>query len=214
MNENCRKLHELTNSMKRFRFTFENEIEKIPKNGVYIVFEEGEKGHSGDRIVRVGTHTGNDQLRSRLKQHFLGKNKNRSIFRQNIGRVFLHKENDPYLEVWSKNMTSKKARENYKGRINESKEEEIERKVTDYMQKNFSFVVIEINDKQKRLEFESKIISTISCCEDCKPSNSWFGLSSPKEKICESGLWQVNELYKTELTEEEMEELSNFIKSK
>ena len=41
-----------------------------------------------DRIVRIGTHTGENQLRSRLMQHFVKENKNRSIFRKNIGRCF------------------------------------------------------------------------------------------------------------------------------
>ncbi|GAH75261.1 unnamed protein product, partial [marine sediment metagenome] len=38
-------------------------------------------------------------------------------------------------------------------------------------------------NKSKRLKFESKIISTVSLCDECKTSSNWIGLSSPKEKI-------------------------------
>jgi hypothetical protein len=54
---------------------------------------------------------------------------------------------------------------------------------------------------------ESKIISTISLCDECKPSEKWLGLFSPKEKIRKSGLWLVNELWKTPLSDKDIEEL-------
>ena len=85
MSKKCNKLHKLFNNMKIYSFPFNEEL--IPKNGIYILFEKGEKGHNTNRIVRVGTHTGINQLRSRLKQHFLNENKDRSIFRKNIGRA-------------------------------------------------------------------------------------------------------------------------------
>ena len=75
------------------------------------------------------------------------------------------------------------------------------------IQNNFSFVVFRVNDKEKRLGLESKIISTVSLCKECSPSKNWLGLSSPKQKICESGLWLVNELYKQPLSDEGMQEL-------
>ena len=61
--------HNFFNGLKRFRFPF-NERD-IPLNGIYVLFEKGEKAHDCERIVRIGTHTGNNQLRSRLYQHFL-----------------------------------------------------------------------------------------------------------------------------------------------
>ena len=67
---------------------------KIYKNGVYILFEKNESGHNGDRIVRIGSHTGNDNLVKRLEEHFLKENKDRSIFRKNIGRALLNKNSD------------------------------------------------------------------------------------------------------------------------
>lgn len=85
MSENCNKIHQWFNRLPKFSFPF-NEQE-IPENGVYILFEKGEFAHDTDRIVRVGTHTGKNQLRSRLLQHFIKENKDRSIFRKHISRA-------------------------------------------------------------------------------------------------------------------------------
>jgi len=211
MSEDCEKIHKLFNSMKRFSFPF-NEKE-IPENGIYILFEKGEKAHNSDRIVRIGTHTGKNQLKSRLKQHLVNENKDRSIFRKNIGRALLNKNKDDFLRQWEIDLTTKEAKEKYTDKIDLDKQKRIEKKVSDYMQNNFSFIVFPVEDKDKRLEMESKIISTVSRCRDCKPSSSWLGLFSPKEKIKESGLWLINELNKTPLTDEEFEELRKIIQS-
>ena len=90
------RLHQLFNQQKRFSFPFQEKKDEIPSNGIYIIFEKGETFHGMDRIIRVGTHTGENQLFSRLNQHFLKENKNRSIFRKNIGRSLLHKENNSW----------------------------------------------------------------------------------------------------------------------
>ncbi len=58
-----------------------------------------------------------------------------------------------------------------------------------------------------RLLLEWKIISTVSLCVVCCPSENWLGLHSPKEKIRESGLWLVNELHKLPLSENDYEVL-------
>jgi len=96
MSKECDKIHRLFNGMERFNFPFDET--KIPLNGIYVLFEKGEKGHGMNRIVRIGTHTGKNQLRSRLMQHFINENKDRSIFRKNIGRALLSKARDIFLE--------------------------------------------------------------------------------------------------------------------
>ena len=98
MNEECNTIHKLFNGVKRIHFPFNRN--EIPLNGIYVLFEKGENAHGVDRIVRIGTHTGNNQLISRLWQHFIHENKDRSIFRKNIGRCFLNKSHDPFLEQW------------------------------------------------------------------------------------------------------------------
>ena len=209
MSNNCNKLHQLFNSLNRLKFPFKEE--EIPMNGIYILFEKDESAHGGDRIVRVGSHTGINQLRSRLKQHFINENKDRSIFRKNIGRALLNKNKDNFLEKWELDLTSKKSKEQNLHLIDLDKQKGIEKQVTKYIQNNFSFAVLKIDDKKKRLENESKLISTVSLCKECGPSKNWLGLFSPKEKIANSGLWLVNELYKEPLSEKEIDELKNYL---
>ena len=194
MSKNCKELHKIFNSLPRKKFPF-NEKE-ILENGIYILFEKGEKGHEVDRVVRIGTHTGKNQLRSRLRQHFFNENKDRSIFRKNIGRALLNKNKDIFIEQWEIDLTTKEAKNKFLSKIDFNKKNEIEKKVSEYIRKNFEFVIIPIEDKEKRLETESRLISTISLCKECGPSKNWLGKFSPKDKIKESGLWLVNELYK------------------
>jgi hypothetical protein len=198
---NCQHLHEWANQLKAHAFPFD--AQEIPSNGLYLLFERGEEGHGGNRIVRVGTHTGAGQLPSRLRQHFVVENKDRSIFRKNIGRALLAREGDAYAPLWELDLTSRAARERYETLVDLAKQTQVERRVSEYMQKNFSFVVLPMASTVDRLRFESKIVSTVSLCKECRPSKEWLGQYSPKEKIRESGLWLVNELYKTPLTGEE-----------
>lgn len=212
MSEICQNIHELFWKEKRFHFPFD--CDDIPLNGIYVLFQKAELGHNGDRIVRVGTHTGNNQLRSRLKQHFVNENKDRSIFRKNIGRCLLNKRNDPYLKIWELDLTPKINKNKYQNMVNKKYQSEIEKEVTKYLQDNFYFCVIRVDDKKERLSLESKIISTVSACTDCSPSKNWLGLFSPKKKIRESGLWLVNELYKKPLNENDYKRLIELLEVK
>ncbi len=209
MSEICGKLHELFNSMERFNFPFDEK--KIPLNGIYVLFEKGEKGHEKDRIVRIGTHTGKNQLRSRLWQHFMNENKDRSIFRKNIGRALLNKFGDKYLKVWELDLTTRENKKKFSDLINEEKQKEVEKKVSECIQNNFNFIVFEVGNKDERLKLESEIISAISLCDECKASENWLGKSSPKEKIRKSGLWLVNELYKSPLDEKGFDVLKSML---
>jgi hypothetical protein len=209
MSRECKILHEVVCSIKRYYFPFDES--SIPEDGIYVLFEKREIGHGADRIVRIGTHTGEGQLPSRLWQHFLNENKDRSIFRKNIGRAILNKTKDPFFEQWEIDLTTRKNKAKYSNKIDFDLQKEIESKVSQYIQKNFSFSVFHVKDKTKRMTIESKLISTVSLCNDCTPSAKWLGKYSPKKKICESGLWLVNELYKTPLTLEELRQLEKQI---
>jgi hypothetical protein len=201
----CSQLHSLARRGKEHSFPFDRA--RLPLNGIYVLFETGEAAHGGDRIVRVGTHTGDAQLPSRLMQHFVNENKDRSIFRKNIGRALLNKAGDPFLKEWELDRTSRAARERHGIEPDMSKRLTVEGDVTRYVQAHFRFVVFRVDDKNDRLKFESKIISTVSQCDECRPSDRWLGLSSPKEKIRQSGLWLVNELYKEPLTDADLQRL-------
>jgi len=52
----CQHLHETLSRLPRLR---REDLSKVPPNGIYVLFENGEEGHNGERIVRVGTHRGN-----------------------------------------------------------------------------------------------------------------------------------------------------------
>lgn len=190
----CESLHRLFNGMQQFGFPFSTP--EIPRNGIYILFEEGEEAHAGQRIVRIGTHTGQNQLRSRLRQHFVQENKDRSIFRKNIGRALLNRDRDQFLADWNLDLTARAARDQHAGRIDLEYQRKIEQQVTEFMQRNFRFIVFPVDDSAQRLQLEALIISTVSLCRTCRPSANWLGLSSPVPKIRTSGLWQVNELDK------------------
>ena len=209
MSQICLALHQLFNNMILFRFPFNAKL--LPKNGIYILFEDGERAHSTNRIVRAGTHTGVNQLPSRLEQHFIKENKDRSIFRKNIGRAILSRDHDPFLEQWELDLTPFEAKRMYLPALDLAKQKQVERQVREYMQGHLCFVVFRVDDKKKRLDWESKIISTVSWCTECGHSTTWLGNFSPKEKIKQSGLWIVNELYKTPLSEGELCELMNSV---
>jgi len=202
----CHELHQLLNSLPHYHFPFDDS--QIPLNGIYIFFEDGEIAHGTNRIVRVGTHTGKDKLPSRLKEHLIKENKDRSIFRKNIGRALLNKEKDPYLEKWNSRLKTHAEKIKFC-----EKQSRIEQRVSKYMQSHLSFVVVPVLLKEDRLRLESRLISTISLCKGCHPSPHWLGLDSPEAKIRESGLWQVNHLYKQPLTEFEFKKLANLISS-
>ena len=209
MSDICSNIHHAFQNMKRYKFPFNEE--ELPKNGIYILFEKNELAHNGERIVRVGTHTGNDNLVKRLKEHFMKENKDRSIFRKNIGRAILFKKDDSSLEQWNWDLTTRANKDKYSSLVDFDKQKATEEEVSQYIKNNFSFAIFEVKSKIDRLNFESKLISTISLCDNCKPSIQWLGQSSPIYKIKESGLWLVQGLYKTPLDSDEFEKIKSLL---
>lgn len=143
----------------------------------------------------VGSHTRENGLRSRLEEHFIIENKDRSIIRKNIGRCILSKRHDPYARMWEICMIPRDNREEYGHLFNEEYQQSIEEEVSRYMKENLSFSVIEADNKYKRNELKNKLAAAIYQCDECRPSSNWLGLSSPKEIIKESGLWQEKGLF-------------------
>jgi hypothetical protein len=207
----CADLHRLLSGLGRFRFPFDRTL--VPRNGVYVFFERGEAAHGVDRVVRVGAHRGQDQLRGRLAEHFIKENKDRSIFRKNVGRALLNRANDPFLDHWNLDMLSRAAREKYAGAVDQERRRQVEAQVTQHIQSNCSFVVFEVAELSSRLPLESKVIATVASCQECGPSPEWLGLSSPDPKIRESGLWQVQKLAAEQFTEEEFTDLAKILKT-
>jgi hypothetical protein len=196
----CEKLHSLLRDSMRFGFSIG--YEEIPLNGIYIMFERGEFAHGGDRIVRIGTHKEDGRLKKRITQHY----KKTSIFRGNIGRCILLKEDPkhPYLSIWDH-----RSKIEYRPLRDMELEAKIGKEISRYIQENVTFCVLKVPEKDKRIYFEARLIGTVSCCEKCFPSETWFGQYSPKEEIKKSGLWQISELYSNPLSDDELQFISS-----
>jgi hypothetical protein len=219
VNEKCEKLHRLFNSMKLHRFE-DSEINSIRfKNGVYIIFENNEKAHGGNRIVRVGTTTGNGTtLAGRLHEHY--ENEGRSIFRNHIALCFLKKEGDP-CNLMGLFLKSKIDRNRWKKIANNEELKAfqmINETVSNHIRKNCSFIAFPVS-KEFRRSWEGKIISTVYSCPDCRASENWLGnvslesVSPRREIICRSGLWNVQGVSnKNVLTDEDLAELEKMVK--
>lgn len=209
------RLHELFNSLERFNYPFEAQKQQIPANGIYVMFEEGETFKGLDRIVRVGTHNGDNNLFKRLEEHYVNENKNRSIFLKKIGSALLNKENNPYLDIWKVDTTTKEAQERVAGEVDSVLEAQIAQKAIAHIRKKVTFVVFAVEGgENERKEWERKLIGTLSNAAkagEIKASDGWLGNFSPNKKVVESGLWQEMELYKENLTEEEFSTLQKLV---
>lgn len=197
----CEKLHQMFNTMEKNHFPFDKK--SIPRNGIYILFESTETSHGTDRIVRIGTHTGEGKLCSRLQEHFIKENKDRSIFRKNVGRALLNKNDDDFIYHWNLDLTTRSNKMKFGKQVDLEKQKQVEKEVSEIIQDRFRFIVIPIDDKNERLSLERKLISTVSNCDICGPSKYWLGSYSPIVKIKDIGLWQVQGLNKQGLTLEE-----------
>lgn len=206
----CEKLHIIFNGLKRHRFPFDERL--IPKNGIYVLFENGERAHGDcERIVRIGTHTGKDNLRQRLSEHFLKVNKDRSIFRKNIGRALLNQKQDLFIEQWEIDLTTNAARRQHAREIDLQIVSQVEKEVSAVIRDFFTFCVFRVDDKQYRLNLEERMIATVNHCGVCHPSKTWLGNHSPKNQIRESGLWLVQGLNGCEMNDRDLEILETMI---
>ncbi len=82
------------------------------------------------------------------------------------------------------------------------------------IRQNFRFVIFQVIDKADRMKLKQNMISIVSLCDECKPFNGWLGNHSPVEKIRESGLWNVQGLYKDMMTGRKYEILEEIINSR
>ena len=157
-----------------------SDFTKIPKNGVYIMFENGETAHPCDyneRIVRIGINEQQDRLPRRVKSHYNGTVRT-SVFRKHLRAAIAERDGIAVDKV-------------------------TEQQISDYIRKNITFVVIEVNDKKKREELEKALIATVAQCPECKASDKWLGKYCAAPKIRNGKLWNVKYLNsKTRLTSE------------
>ena len=214
--EMCNWLTEQLASLPLVSYPFD--VVTLPDNGIYFFYEKGESSAHGDglpRIVRIGTHK-DGNFGARIAEHYLlddrkmvfDRNKptphDRSIFRKNIGRVILNRSEDPYLAVWEIDFMKTANKQAYGHLRDLDKERETELQVTHTLRENFSFRYVEIEDEQQRLGsdgLERHLIGTVAQCSVCGPSSNWLGHHSPVGKIRDKGLWQVQHLRCSALSE-------------
>lgn len=207
----CIQLDEEAWQGTKKQYMAEAQRKSIPNNGIYIMFQKDEFGHGGDRIVRIGTHNGQDQLPSRIKQHFIDRNKDRSIFRKIVGRCFLNQVSSPFLSIWDIDLTQKINSKKYGDTANRVLKTATEIRVSEYLLNNFYFCILNVPNKEDRLYYEERLIGTVSNCRACGPSKNWLGLSSPTtnprqggRKIKNTGLWLSKGVYSAPLTTQEL----------
>lgn len=210
----CEALHKLLNDADLVnRYHYDDDFDRIPKHGVYFIFERGEFAHgSMDRIVRIGTHTGINNLRKRIKEHYITENKDRSIFRKNVGRAIINQTGDDQLLAdWNINITKRVNKEQYPRLINNPDIQAVENQVSDYIINNTSFAVIPL--MYYLSVWEQKLIATVSLCKECKGSDRWLGELTPIKKIRDSGLWLVQHVFDKSnvLQEDELEYIRSII---
>lgn len=192
MTEACQYLHDVLSRLPRLK---REELAQVPKNGIYVLFEKGEAAHGGDRIVRVGTHRGQNNLQGRIREHLYKTNKDRSIFRKHVGRCLLAKGGDPFLSQWELDLTAKVSRNLNEDKVDKGRLQAVEADVTRYMVENFSFAVLRFDKQADRRQYEESLLSTVYACPDCGPSETWLGKCHPNsEVIRKGGLWNVQSL--------------------
>jgi hypothetical protein len=196
MTDACQYLHDTLSRLPRLRH---EDLDQVPDNGIYVLFEKGEKGHGVDRIVCIGTHKGQNNLVPRIREHLDAPNKDRSIFRKHVGRCLLAKERDPFLDQWQLDLTTRASRALNGHMVDQAKLKEVENEVTRYITESFSFSVLRVDTKAERLHCKKSLLSTVFHCSRCSPSENWLGKFHPSPIVSESGLWNMQGLRGPEL---------------
>lgn len=217
----CRRLHELLERLSVIRYPV-NTGRPLPDNGVYFFYERGEiQAHGREqRIVNVGTHTGDGNLAQRISSHYIPDSeidhltpdkkapKDRSIFRKHIGRAILEKEDNPYLKTWEIDFTERENREKLSHLRDMRLEMRIEKECNRILESAFSFKVVIVKSKEERMGLRKRLVGTLSGCAFCRASDGWLGRHSPVDKIRRGKLWNVHHLGSDGLTDTDMESMS------
>lgn len=206
------RLHILFSDLKKFTYPY-NET-PISKNGIYILFENGEYFKGLARVVRIGSHTGYNRLFTRINEHFIKDDHRDSIFRKHLGRCFLtiNKRTD-YIDNWNLKIKKRVDKEKNYHRINWKLEEEYEKLITKYIRSNFSFIVIpNLTNENERLRLENGLIATFAQAAEKTSSENWLGNYHPDKKIRDYKLWNIYHLQGTPLTEEEIKLIEDKLK--
>ena len=171
----------------------------LPNRGVYFFHEPGEYRAATSevpRVVRVGTHAvsagSKSTLHGRLKQHLGtrtgGGHHRGSIFRRHVGDALLAREGIS-LPTWGVGDSAPSSIR--------AAEATHERRVSDHiaaMPVLWVHVPDEPGPNSARTFIEKNAIALLSnqCSPSDNASESWLGRDSGREKIRNSGLWNLN----------------------
>ncbi len=159
---------------------------ELPRNGIYLFYEEGERCAHTDksRIVRVGTHGAKRTLRSRMLEHY-NRNREAISFRKYLGVALLQKNGiaDEEITEWQKRRNQSTRWEELRG---------TETEVDTLIRTKFCFRVIPMENVEERKVFEKKLIASLANCPLCRPSDNWLGHFARNAKVRRSGLWNHN----------------------
>ena len=181
------------------RYNYLTDARFLPNNGIYFFFEKGENRiGSGERLVRVGTHRGQDRLRKRLNYHFKG-TRDTSVFRKHIGGAIISKQGlgEKRLRNWHSN----------EGRP----DTEMEEKVSLTLQDNFSFTCLEVNNVVERLSLEEGLIALFASDMEETPSSCWLGHYAANQRIRQSGLWNSEHVDGKPLTVKQLQQFKELV---
>ncbi len=205
----CVLIHELMTGLPRYDW---GNIKSIPfYNGIYIMFESGEKFCGMDRIVRIGTHRSDGRLIKRLENHFINENKDASILRKNVGLSLLRKKQHGFESIWALDWSNPEIRRKVSCEKNLKTKKEIEGLVSSYMRENIQFTCIRVDDRKDRLIIENALISTLNGSEDFNSSQNWLGRYNPKQEISSSGLWNTQGLKGNGFSDSEFKDFISFV---
>jgi hypothetical protein len=178
-------------------------------NGVYLI-----KDNSENRIVRIGTNTKDNGLKTRLNKHL--QNKECSPFRRLLGEALIQAKRNQDIELWQWHIKKSELRQllspeedfkNYEVLINNH-----EKLVTEEIKKH-SYAIIPVSDTEERNKLEKKLISTYSWiwAYDTRADfdeKRWLG-----EYIPETGMWLSNEAFKNPMEERDLDRLLQLIQT-
>lgn len=178
-----------------------------PDRGVYFFFtsDEYREGRDQLRLTRIGTHavsSGSGALLwDRLRTHRGanrgtyegGGNHRGSVFRKRVGEAMLERdENQAEFPEWGEGSST-----DQDVRLDELSHEQ---RVSNYI-RELPFLWVKVNDEpgpeSDRAYLERNIIALVSNFEkeSIDPcSADWLGRYSPREKISDSGLWNINHI--------------------
>jgi len=172
-----------------------------PAQGVYFFFE-GDETRSGldtPRVVRIGTHGvsrgSRATLWNRLRTHrgtTAGHGNHRgSVFRLHVGTALAIRDPSLSVATWG--------RGSHASADVRAAERALERRVSAHigaMKVLWVAVPDEPGPDSRRAFLERNLIGLLarSCRPPDPPSEQWLGRHSPHEKICRSGLWNLDHL--------------------